>query len=97
VTSLVVRSVPTPAVTLVSMSGEVDPATAEQFRERMDAVPDRDTVVEMSEVALLCAAGTRVLFDLQDRLAATGALLVLAGVSRPVRASSASPGSTRTC
>jgi anti-anti-sigma factor len=82
---LIVDIVPTPAATLVTVSGEVDLATVAQFRERLDAAPDCDAVLEMSDVALLSAVGLRVLLDLQDRLAAEGAWLVLAAPSHPVR------------
>jgi anti-anti-sigma factor len=85
VTPLIVNIVPTPAATLVTVSGEVDLATVAQFRERLDTVPNRDTVLEMSDVALLSAVGLRVLLNLQDRLAAVGAWLVLAAPSHPVR------------
>jgi anti-anti-sigma factor len=82
---LVVDIVPTPAATLVAILGEVDLATVAQFRERLDLVADRDVVMEMSGVALLSAVGLRALLDLQDRLAAVGAGLVLAAPARPVR------------
>jgi anti-anti-sigma factor len=85
VTILIVDIVPTPAATLVTVSGEVDLATVAQFRERLDTAPDCDAVLEMSDVALLSAVGLRVLLDLQDRLAAVGAWLVLAAPAHPVR------------
>ena len=84
-TPLVIRIVPRPPATLVTICGEVDIATIAQLRERLDAVPDRDTVLEMSQVMLLCAAGVRAVLGLQDRLATGGARLVLAAASRPVR------------
>ncbi len=83
--TLVVDIVPTPAATLVTVSGEVDLTTVAQFRERLDTAPDCDAVMEMSDVALLSAVGLRVLLDLQDRLAAVGAWLVLAAPAHPVR------------
>jgi len=85
VTSLVVDIVPTPAATLVTIFGEADLATVAHLRERLSTVPDRDAVVEMSELALLSAVGLKVLLDLQDRLAAVGARLMLAAPSHPVR------------
>jgi stage II sporulation protein AA (anti-sigma F factor antagonist) len=85
VTLLIVDIVPTPAATLVTVSGEVDLTTVAQFRERLDTAPDCDAVMEMSDVALLSAVGLRVLLDLQDRLAAVGAWLVLAAPAHPVR------------
>jgi anti-sigma B factor antagonist len=85
VPSLVVRTFPMPPATLVTIAGDVDIATVARLRGHLDAIPDRDTVVEMSEVTLLSAAGMRVLLDLQDRLAATGARLVLARAPASVR------------
>jgi anti-anti-sigma factor len=85
VTPLIVDIVPTPAATLVTVSGEVDLATVAQFRDRLDTAPNCDAVLKMSDVALLSAVGLRVLLDLQDRLAAVGAWLVLAAPSHPVR------------
>jgi len=85
VTLLVVDIVATPAATLVTVSGEVDLTTVAQFRECLDTAPDCDAVMEMSDVALMSAVGLRVLLDLQDRLAAVGAWLVLAAPAHPVR------------
>lgn len=83
--SLLIRTFPMPAATLVTVAGEVDISTVAQLRGRLDTVPDRHTVVEMSDVALLSAAGVTVLLDLQDRLATAGARLVLAAAPRCVR------------
>src|SRR5690349_5824296 len=80
-----VRLVPTPAATLVRISGEVDIATVTKLSGRLDALPDRDTVVDLCEVGLLSATGVTVLLTLHDRLAAAGARLMLAAASRPVR------------
>jgi STAS domain len=63
------RTFPLPVATLVTISGEVDIATVAELREHLRAIPDRHTVVEMSGVALLSAAGLTVLLELQDRLA----------------------------
>jgi anti-anti-sigma regulatory factor len=57
VSTLVVRAFPTPVATLVTISGEVDIATVGELREHLLAIPDRHTVLEMSGVALLSAAG----------------------------------------
>ena len=84
-TYLLVDIVTTPAATLVTISGEVDIATVAQFCECLDTVPNCNTVLEMSDVTLLSAVGLRVLLNLQDRLAAVGAWLVLAAPSHPVR------------
>jgi anti-anti-sigma factor len=83
--SLLIDVVSTPPVTLVTIFGEVDLATIAQFRECLETLPDHDTVIELSDVALLSAVGMRALLDRQDRLASVGARLVLAAVSRPVR------------
>ena len=83
--SLVVDIVPTPAAALVTVFGEVDLATVAYYRECLSTVPDRDTVMEMSGVTLLSAVGLRVVLDLQNRLAAAGARLVLAAPSHQVR------------
>jgi anti-anti-sigma factor len=85
VSTLVVRAFPTPVATLVTISGEVDIATVGELREHLLAIPDRHTVLEMSGVALLSAAGLTVLLELQDRLARVGARVVLAAGSACVR------------
>jgi len=85
VTYLLVKHRYDACATLVTIVGEVDLATVAQFRERLDTAPDCDAVLEMSDVALLSAVGLRVLLDLQDRLAAVGAWLVLAAPAHPVR------------
>jgi anti-sigma B factor antagonist len=85
VTSLVVRTFPMPGATLVTIAGEVDIATVAQLRWQLDAIPARNTVLELSELMLLSAAGVRVLLDLQDRLATAGAWVVLAAAPYCVR------------
>ncbi len=82
---LLVRTFPMPVATLATIAGEVDIATVAQLRGQLDTIPDRSTVVEMSEVTLLSAAGVTVLLDLQDRLGTAGARLVLAAAPRCVR------------
>ena len=82
---LVVDVVPAPTATLVRVCGVVDLASIAQFRDRLETLPGRDTVMEVSEVGLLCAAGLGVLLDLQGRLTALGARLVLAAPCRLVR------------
>ena len=84
-TSLVVDIVPMRAAMLVTVFGEADLATVVHFRECLSTVPGRDTVMETSGVTLLSAVGLRVVLDLQDRLAAVGARLVLAAPSHQVR------------
>jgi anti-sigma B factor antagonist len=72
-------------MTVVTVTGAIDLATAPQLRSRLDAVPDRGTVVDLAGVTLLAAAGVTVLLGLQDRLARAGAQLVLLGVPPHVR------------
>jgi anti-sigma B factor antagonist len=85
VSALVIRTFPMPGATLVTIAGELDTATVAELRGHLDAIPNRNTAVEMSELTLLSAAGVRVLLELQDRLAQTGARLVLAAAPRCVR------------
>ena len=83
--TLVVHTFPMPVATLVTISGEVDIATVAGLREHLRAIPGRHTVVEMSGVELLSAAGLTVLLELQDRLARVGARVVLAAGPACVR------------
>src|SRR4051812_43155324 len=53
--------------------------------DHLQGVAERDVVLELSEVTLLSAAGLTVLLELQDRLRAVGARVVLAAASRPAR------------
>lgn len=71
--------------TLVTMAGEIDIASAPMLRRRLLALPGASTVVELSGVRLLSAAGLTELVGLRDRLARAGALLALAGARPPVR------------
>jgi anti-sigma B factor antagonist len=71
-----------PVVTVVTVTGAIDLATAPQLRTRLDAVPDRGTVVDLAGVTLLAAAGLTVLLELHHRLHRAGAQLVL--LSSPV-------------
>jgi anti-anti-sigma factor len=85
VSMLVVRTFPMPVATLVAISGEVDIATVAELREHLRAIPGRHTVVEMSGVELLSAAGLTALLELRDRLARVGARVVLAAGPACVR------------
>jgi anti-sigma B factor antagonist len=67
-------------VTVVTVTGAIDLATAPQLRSRLDPVPDRGAVVDLAGVTLLAAVGLNVLLDLHDRLSRAGAQLVLLGV-----------------
>ena len=94
--SLVLRTTPfcssSRVVTVVTVTGVIDVATAPQLRSRFDAIPDRGTVVDLAGVTLLAAAGLTVLLDLHDRLHRTGAQLVLLGVPPHVRRTLAATG-----
>jgi hypothetical protein len=61
-----------PVATLLTIAGEVDIATIGEFRGHLLAVPERNTVLEMSDVVPF-AAGLTVLLDLQHQLGRTDA------------------------
>jgi len=65
--------------------GEIDLLTAPQLRERLLTLPDGDLVLDISGVRLLAAAGLRTMLDLQNRRGKTGAQMVLAAPTAPVR------------
>jgi anti-anti-sigma factor len=71
--------------TLVTIAGEIDIATAPVLRDHLHALPARSTVLELSGVRLLCAAGVTELVDLHARLTRADALMALAGASTGVR------------
>jgi anti-sigma B factor antagonist len=85
VSPLLIRTFPTPVATVVNIAGEIDIAAVTELRGQLDALPDRNTVVDMSEVTLLSATGMSVLLEWQDRLTSVGARLVLAAGSHHVR------------
>jgi anti-sigma B factor antagonist len=66
-------------VNVVTVTGAIDLATAPQLRNRLDALPDRGTIVDLAGVTLLSAAGLTVLLALHHRLHWAGARLVLLG------------------
>ena len=74
---LVVRILPAPAATLVTISGEVDIATIAQLRGHLLEVPDRHAVLDLSGLALLSAAGMTELLAPRARLARAAARGVL--------------------
>jgi anti-sigma B factor antagonist len=86
---LVVRTISSPvassAAGLIKVAGEIDITSAPALRAHLQALPDRDVVLDMSGVTLLSAAGLTVLLDLQDRLALAGARLMLADIAAPAR------------
>jgi anti-anti-sigma factor len=89
VSALIVRTISSPlassAAVLVTVAGEIDITSAPALRGHLQALADRDSLLDMSGVTLLSAAGLTVLLDLQDRLARADARLVLAGVPAPAR------------
>jgi anti-anti-sigma factor len=86
VPALLIRTVRTDASsTVVAAAGDIDLASAPQLHRHLLVLPDRDTVLDMSGVSLLAAAGLTALLDTQDRLTRAGARLVLAAPSPPVR------------
>jgi anti-sigma B factor antagonist len=86
VSALLVRTIPAHAPpTLVTVAGEIDIATAPALRRHLSAVPDCHTVLELSDVRLLSAAGLTELVDLRDRLGRAAACLAIAAAPRHVR------------
>jgi anti-sigma B factor antagonist len=71
--------------TLVTVAGEIDLATAPVLRHHLHALPERSTVLELSGVRFLSAAGVTELVDLHARLTRADASMALAGASRMVR------------
>jgi anti-sigma B factor antagonist len=71
--------------TVVTVGGEIDIATAPALRRHLLSLPDCSTIVDLSEVQLLSAAGLTELVNLRDRLARADARLALAGAPRPLR------------
>jgi anti-anti-sigma factor len=84
--ALLVRTfVPEVPPTLVVVAGDVDLATVRVLRWYLRSVPDRATVLDLSGVPLLSAAGLTALLDLRDRLARADARLAIAAAPRLVR------------
>ncbi len=71
--------------TVVTVTGEIDIATAPALRRHLLSLPGCGTVLDLSGVPLLCAAGLTELVDLHDRLTRVDARLALAAAPRPVR------------
>jgi anti-anti-sigma factor len=73
------------APVVVRVAGEIDLATAGEFRTRLGGAADGDLVVDVAGVQFFSAAGLRVLLHERDRREAAGARLVLVGVPASVR------------
>lgn len=70
---------------LVTVAGEIDIASAPRLRRRLLTLPDDATIIELSGVRLLSAAGLTELVDIRNRLARVGAPLALAAALPPAR------------
>jgi anti-anti-sigma factor len=64
--------------TLVTIAGDIDTATVAGLRRHLLSVPACSTVLDLSGVELLSAAGLTELVDLRDRLTRADARLALA-------------------
>jgi anti-sigma B factor antagonist len=71
--------------TVVTVAGEIDIATVPALRRHLVSLPGCSTIVELSGVQLLSAAGLTELVDLHDRLTRAGVDLVLATATASVR------------
>ena len=71
--------------TLVTVAGDIDTATVAGLRRHLLSVPACSTVLDLSGVELLSAAGLTELIDLRDRLNRADARLALAAAPRLVR------------
>ena len=71
--------------TLVTIAGDIDTATVAGLRRHLLSVPACSTVLDLSGVQLLSAAGLTELVDLRDRLTHADARLALAAAPRLVR------------
>jgi anti-anti-sigma factor len=86
VSTLLVRTslAPTPP-TLVTIAGEIDIASVPALRHHLRAVPACHTVLELSGLRLLSAAGVTELVDLRERLTRADATLAIAAAPPVVR------------
>ncbi len=83
---LLVRTLPTGVpLTLVAVVGEIDIASVPALRRHLLALPDTSTILELSGVDLLSAAGLTEVVDLRDRLAGVDASLAVTAARPLVR------------
>jgi anti-sigma B factor antagonist len=75
---LIRTSIPQAPPTLVTVAGDIDIASAPSLRRHLLSVPESSTVLDLSGVQLLSAAGLTELVDLRDRLTRADARLALA-------------------
>jgi anti-sigma B factor antagonist len=71
--------------TVVTVTGEIDIATVPALRRHLLSLPDCSTILDLSGVQLLSAAGLTELVDLRDRLVRADARLALAAAPPVVR------------
>jgi anti-anti-sigma factor len=84
--ALLVRTViPQVPPALVTVVGEIDIASAPSLCGHLMLLPDCSTILDLSGVQLLSAAGLNALVDLHDRLTRAEACLVLAAAPLSVR------------
>jgi anti-anti-sigma factor len=69
----------------VTIAGEIDIASVPALRRHLRAVPTCHTVLELSGVQLLSAAGVTELVDLRERLTRADAALAVAAAPPVVR------------
>jgi anti-sigma B factor antagonist len=82
--ALTISVSPEPGYVVVSVAGEIDMATAAQFREQLASVISggaRRVVVDLARVTFMASAGVAVLAGTHRVLAAQGGSLVLASPS----------------
>ena len=75
-------------VTIVTVKGRLDSATAPTLGERLSGAlvaPSRHLLIELSQLEYISSAGFRVLLLAAKRAAETDGQIVLAGVSGKVR------------
>jgi len=82
---LIRTAIPQAPPTLVTVAGDIDIASAPSLRRHLLSVPECSTVLDLSGVQLLSAAGLTELVDLRDRLTRADARLALAAAPRLVR------------
>ncbi|WP_182358594.1 STAS domain-containing protein [Tomitella gaofuii] len=81
--TIAVHSTRTPV--LVVVGGDLDAQTACALRRRLQTLPARDTVVDLSALGFCGAAGIEVLRDHGARLGGNGVALELTGTSPALR------------
>jgi anti-anti-sigma factor len=76
------------SIFILGLSGKFDSEGAKMFGERMTQIFDsgeRHILLDFTEVTYISSAGLRGLVLAQKQLAGSGGMMVLAGVTEPVR------------